>query len=52
MSLKRDKNEIRAMVEDELLGRLKVMDVSESMQKFDELKCPIPKEYDSADPFS
>jgi len=37
MSQKREKNEIRDMVEDELLDLSKVMDVSESMQKFDEL---------------
>ena len=51
MSQKRDKNEIRDMVEDELLGLSKVMDVSESMRKFDELKNPSPKEYNAADPF-
>ena len=38
MNNKRDKNEIRDMVEDELLDLSKVMDVSESMQKFYELK--------------
>ena len=38
MNQKRDKNEIRDMVEDELLGLSKVMDVSESMREFDELK--------------
>ena len=46
MSQKRDKNEIRDMVEDEFLDRSKVMDVSESMRKFDKLKYPLPKEYD------
>ena len=49
MSQKREKNEIRDMVEDELLGLSKVMDVSESMRKFDELKYPSPKEYNAKD---
>lgn len=49
MSQKRDKNEIRDMVEDELLDLSKVMDVSESIRKFDELKYPSPKEYDAKD---
>ena len=49
MNNKRDKNEIRDMVEDELLGLSKVMDVSESMRKFDGLKYPLPKQYDAAD---
>lgn len=35
---KRNKNEIRDMVKDELLELSKVIDVSESMRKFDELK--------------
>ena len=49
MSNKRDKNEIRDMVENELHGLSKVMDVSESMRKFDELKYPLPKQYNAAD---
>lgn len=49
MNNKRDKNEIRDMVEDELLELSKVMDVSESMRKFDELKYPLPKHYNTAD---
>ena len=49
MNNKRDENEIRDMVEDELLGLAKVMDVSESMRKFDELKYPLPKQYNAAD---
>ena len=49
MNKKRDKNEIRDMVEDELIGLSKVMDVSESMRKFDELKYPLPKHYNAVD---
>ena len=49
MNKKRDKNEIRDMVEDELLELSKVMDVSESIRKFDELKYPLPKEYHAKD---
>lgn len=49
MPKKRNKNEIRNMVEDELLELSKVMDVSESMRKFDELKYPLPKQYNAAD---
>jgi len=42
MKNKRDKNEVHDMVEDELLELSKVMDVSKSMRKFDELKHPLP----------
>ncbi len=51
MSQKRDKNEIRDMVEDELLELSKVMDVSGAMRKFDELKYPLPKEYNASNSF-
>ena len=49
MNNKRDKNEIRDMVKDELFELSKVMDVSESMRKFDELKYPLPKQYNATD---
>ena len=49
MNNKRDKNEIRDMVGDELLELSKVMDVSESMRKFDELKYPVPRQYKATD---
>ncbi|MDP8234125.1 MAG: hypothetical protein P9M06_04930 [Candidatus Saelkia tenebricola] len=43
MKDKRNKNEVRDMVEGELIELSKVMDVSESMRKFDELKYSLPK---------
>lgn len=49
MNKKRGKNEISDMVEKELLELSKVMDVSESMRKFDELKYPLPKKYNAKD---
>ena len=49
MSQRRDKNEIRNIVEDELLGLSEVMDVSESIRKFNKLKYPQPKEYTARD---
>jgi len=49
MKNKRDKNEVRDIVKGELLELSKVMDVSESMRKFDELKYPLPKQYKAVD---
>ena len=49
MSQRRDKNEIRNIVEDELLALSEVMDVSDSMRKFNRLKYPLPREYSARD---
>ncbi|MBU1086963.1 MAG: transcriptional regulator [Candidatus Omnitrophica bacterium] len=49
MKKKRDKHEIRDMVETELLELSKVMVVTESMRKFDELKYPRPRRYRASD---
>lgn len=49
MNQKRDKNEIRNVVEDELRALSEVMDVSDSMRKFNKLKYPQPREYTARD---
>ena len=49
MSQRRDKHEIRKIVEDELSSLSEVMDVSESMRKFNKLKYPQPKAYTARD---
>ncbi|MCK5580264.1 MAG: transcriptional regulator [Candidatus Omnitrophica bacterium] len=49
MSQRRDKDEIRKIVEDELSSLSEVMDVSESMRKFNKLKYPQPKAYTARD---
>ena len=49
MNKKRNKNEIRDMVESELKELSKIMDVSVSMREFDQLKYPLPKQYGAKD---